>query len=106
MINYTTPIVLTIINFIICYDLIKSYLRFKELKLHSVLTRKLFELSRLLLIANTFALVTGIMDYFIFHSTTADVLQFGRFADRYVMYFAYKILSDFSVDDLRRENLF
>lgn len=45
-----------------------------------------------LLLANTFALITGLYAYFVFKVTVPEVLNFGRFADRYCMFFAYVCL--------------
>lgn len=95
MINYSVPLFITVLNILIEWKLFKSFIVYKHSDRMGI-NRLLFELTRLLLIANTFALVTGVIDYFILHSTTADVLQFGRFADRYVMFFAYWALSDYS----------
>lgn len=95
MIDYTTPIVITCINLFIVVDLYRCYIKYQKVQEFSVFNKLLFNLARLLLIANTFALITGFLDYFVFHSTVADVLQFGRFADRYVMLFAYNELTKY-----------
>ncbi len=95
MINYTVPLFITVLNVLIEWKLFIAFITYKHSDKIGI-NRLLFELSRLLLIANPFALVTGVVDYFIIHSTTADVLQFGRFADRYVMFFAYWAMSDYA----------
>lgn len=42
-----------------------------------------------LLLANTFAFVTAVYGYFILKVYNPEILNFGRFADRYCMFFAY-----------------
>ena len=53
-------------------------------------------LCTLLLLANTFAMITGIYAYFVYNVDTPELLTFGRFADRYCMMFAYVILNKIS----------
>ena len=42
-----------------------------------------------LILANSFALITSIYAYYIFKIVSPELLNFGRFADRYAMFFAY-----------------
>lgn len=86
--NYTFPIITNIINILIVYNLAKSYFfvyhRDERIK----------TLCGLLLIANTFALVVGMIRFFVFtYNGVPEVLLFGNFADRYTMFFAYQLLN-------------
>lgn len=86
MIDYTAPIFIMLINSYILFDLTRAAIWYKR---NGFSRSNAYDSIILLIIANTFAFITGFIDYFIIHSTVVDVLQFGRFADRYVMLFAY-----------------
>ena len=49
-----------------------------------------------LLLANTFAFITSVYSYFIYRIETPEVITFGRFADRYCMFFGYITLNKIS----------
>jgi hypothetical protein len=42
-----------------------------------------------LFVANSFALITSVYAYYIYKITAPELLNFGRFADRYLMFFSY-----------------
>jgi len=42
-----------------------------------------------LFVANTFALITSGYAYFIYKTNANEILNLGRFADRYLMFFSY-----------------
>ena len=42
-----------------------------------------------LFIANTFALITSFYAYYVYKLVAPELLNFGRFGDRYLMMFAY-----------------
>lgn len=91
--NNVYPIMITAINFAILATLINSFVRHykgrgNDVNFHS----RMLLLCTCLLIANTFALLTGLYAYFILRVTTPEVLNIGRFADRYCMFFAYLAL--------------
>lgn len=88
------PVMITAINvailFILGFSFRKHYIgRRYDVNFH---TRMLL-MCTCLILANTFALVTGVYSYFILNINIPDVLNFGRFADRYAMLFAYLALN-------------
>jgi len=83
-------IMITILNVAILFILIKSFIkhfrgRTMDINFHS----RMLLLCSFLLIANTFAFITSLYAYFVFSLHVPEVLNFGRFADRYCMFFAY-----------------
>ena len=87
------PVMITFINVCILVTLVNSFYRhFKgrgnDVNFHS----RMLLLCTCLLLANTFALITGIYGYFILNMRSPEVLNIGRFADRYCMLFAYLAL--------------
>jgi hypothetical protein len=81
---------ITAMNVFILCVLLKSFLihlkrRGDDKNFHSLM----LTMCVLLLLANTFACVTAIYSYFVFKIESPEVLNFGRFADRYAMFFAY-----------------
>ena len=87
------PVMITATNVAILIILFNSFYRhFKgrnsDVNFHS----RMLLLCTCLLLANTFALVTGLYGYFILEIKTPEILNFGRFADRYCMFFAYVAL--------------
>lgn len=96
MIQVTTiyHYMITAINVIILITLAKSFIRHYLLRgddknYHS----RMLLLCTTLLLANTFAFITGIYAYFVLHVATSEVINLGRFADRYCMFFAYLALA-------------
>jgi hypothetical protein len=92
MTDYSTPIVITLINVIIIIDLIRAYHRFGKSDQNNKHNRDGFHITTLLLIANTFAFITGILYYFFPSWVPVIAILMLRFSDRYVMMFAYKVL--------------
>ena len=85
--NYTFPIIINLINVVIVAMLAKSYF------INTALDHRVKTLCGLLLIANTFALIVGMVRFFIYtYNGVPEVLLFGNFADRYTMFFAYQLL--------------
>lgn len=85
---------ITSINIAIIGVLIVSFIkhyrqRRDDVNFHS----RMLLLCTCLLLANTFALITGVYAYFVLKVATPEVLNFGRFADRYCMFFAYLALN-------------
>lgn len=85
---------ITAINIAIIGVLIVSFIRHykarrDDINFHS----RMLLLCTCLLLANTFALVTGVYAYFIIKTTVPEVVNLGRFADRYCMFFAYLALN-------------
>lgn len=88
--NYVYPAMITAINVIILISLSISFNKHRkgrsnDTNFHS---RMLF-LCSMLIVANTFAFGTAIYGYFILKSFQPEILNIGRFADRYCMLFAY-----------------
>lgn len=84
---------ITAINIAILCILIRSFAKHyrgrpRDVNFHS----RMLLLCTCLLLANTFALITGLYAYFILKISTPEVVNFGRFADRYCMFFAYLAL--------------
>jgi hypothetical protein len=92
MINYTLPIIILIIDIYIMISLGYTIRMFNKSDLTVSTNRKGKHRAILLFIANTFAMLTAIVGYFILDQVPLDILLIGRFADRYVMLFAYKDL--------------
>jgi hypothetical protein len=92
MINYTGPILICIIDVVILYGLTKNYFALRNTDRDIEYNRLKYNVTMLLLIANTFAFLTTIIAYFIIHTVVIDLLIIGRFADRYVMLFSYREL--------------
>lgn len=92
MINYSAPIIISMIDLIILYDLARSYKKFNMSAQSFKHNRAGLNWCRLLLIANSFAFITNCIAYYVLKVPLPDILLFGRFADRYVMMFAYKVL--------------
>jgi hypothetical protein len=96
--NMTFPLCILIIDVAIIAVLIKSFIKYRH-KIHtgdiSIHTARNFNICRLLLIANTFAFITAFWQYIVFHHDVEYVILFGRFADRYVMFFAYLALDTY-----------
>ena len=87
------PIILTAINLAIILTLSRSFYRhFKGRSSDANFHTRMLLLCTLLLIANTFALITGLYGYFVLKVVTPEILNYGRFADRYTMFFAYLAL--------------
>lgn len=87
------PVMITTINVAILATLINSFYRHykgrgNDVNFHS----RMLLLCTCLLIANTFALLTGVYGYFILKVSNPEVINIGRFADRYCMFFAYLAL--------------
>lgn len=84
---------ITGINVAILAILLRSFLkhymgRSMDVNFHS----RMLLLCTCLILANTFALFTGIYAYYILKIEAPEVINFGRFADRYAMLFAYLCL--------------
>jgi len=89
---------ITSINLAIVAILVISFIkhyraRRQDVNFHS----RMLLLCTCLLLANTFALITGVYSYFILKMAIPEVLNLGRFADRYCMFFAYMALN--KIDD-------
>lgn len=85
---------ITAINIVILATLVKSFIKHYSLRgddknFHS----RMLLLCTCLLLANTFAFITGVYAYFILKISTSEVINLGRFADRYCMFFAYLALA-------------
>ena len=85
---------ITIINVAILIILVKSFVRHYTLRdddknYHS----RMLLLCTCLIMANTFALITGLYAYFVLRLYTPEVINLGRFSDRYCMTFAYLALA-------------
>lgn len=81
---------ITAVNLSIMVILVISFIkhyrgRTNDVNFHS----RMLLLCTCLLLANTFALLTGLYSYFILKTDTPEVINLGRFADRYCMLFAY-----------------
>lgn len=95
------PLIITGINVAILFILGVSFrMHYIARKLDTVFHSRMLLLCTLLLLANTFAFITGVYSYFILHHQVPEILSFGRFADRYAMMFAYLTLQKI----LRRED--
>jgi cation transport ATPase len=92
MSNYTGPIIIGLIDLVILYGLTKNHFLLRNTDRSVKYNRLKYNLTTLLLIANTFAFMTSIIAYFVLHVAVIDLLIIGRFADRYVMMFAYREL--------------
>lgn len=78
-----------VILVILTMSFIKHYRgRGADINFHS----RMLLLCTCLLIANTFALVTALYAYIVIHAGQNEVVNMGRFADRYAMMFAYLAL--------------
>jgi len=92
MTNYTGPIVIGLVDIVILSDLIRNYIILRKTDRRVKYNRLKYNITTLLLIANTFAFLTTIIAYFYLNVAAIDLLMFGRFVDRYCMMFAYKEL--------------
>jgi len=84
---------ITVTNIAILSILIVSFIkhyrgRKSDVNFHS----RMLLLCTCLLLANTFALITGLYSYFILKAYSPEIVNMGRFADRYCMFFAYLAL--------------
>ena len=91
--DYIYPAMITTTNVAILFVLTKSFIRHyrgrgNDVNFHS----RMLLLCTCLLLANTFALLTGLYGYFILKVFNPEVINIGRFADRYCMFFAYLAL--------------
>lgn len=95
MIDTTTiyHYLITGFNVFILTSLVVSFVRhFKARKDDRNFHTLMLLLCTLLLLANTFAFITSFYAYWIIKMHSPEILQFGRFADRYCMFFSYLVL--------------
>jgi hypothetical protein len=84
------PIMITALNAVILIILLASFRKhYVGRTLDPNFHTRMLLVCTCLIAANTFALITGIWGYFILKNFSPEVLNFGRFADRYMMFFAY-----------------
>ncbi len=89
---------ITSINVAIVVVLVISFIKHYKARRNDVnFHSRMLLLCTCLLLANTFALITGVYSYFILKMAIPEVLNLGRFADRYCMFFAYLALN--KIDD-------
>lgn len=91
--NIVYHYMITAINVIILAILVRSFIkhyigRSLDVNFHS----RMLLLCTCLLIANTFALVTSLYSYYALKTFVPEIVDFGRFADRYAMLFSYLAL--------------
>lgn len=84
---------ITVINVAILVILVRSFIKHHTARKNDVnFHSRMLLLCTCLLLANTFALITGLYAYYVLKVTSVEVINLGRFADRYCMFFAYLAL--------------
>ena len=85
---------ITGLNVVILVTLVFSFIKhYKGRKEDRNFHSRMLLLCTCLLAANTFALITGVYAYFVLKTSVPEILNLGRFADRYLMFFGYLALN-------------